>query len=92
MNEIVTNLCQLLSEVVVPNLKSVQKSQSEQIVASAELERAIEELGLHMDSQFAQLTAQLTACQAELAATQALLKASQARSHVLVPERVPLVH
>ena len=92
MNEIFDHLTHLLSEVIVPNLKSVQTSQREQIAANDRLEYAIEELRIHMESQFAHLSAQLTACRAELAATQAVLKATQTRSALRVPERTPLIH
>jgi len=53
---------QLLIDVVLPNLKTVQVSQSEQIAANDRLENAIEELRMHLESQFAHLNAQLTAC------------------------------
>jgi hypothetical protein len=78
--------------VVLPNLKTVQVSQSEQIAANDRLENAIEELRLHLESQFAHLNAQLTACRAELAATQALLTAAQAHHSVVTPDRPTLVH
>jgi hypothetical protein len=82
----------LLIDVVLPNLKTVQVSQSEQIAANDRLENAIEELRLHLESQFAHLTAQLTACRAELAATQAMLVAMQARPSVVTPDRPTLIH
>ncbi len=82
----------LLIDVVLPNLKTVQVSQTEQIAANDRLENAIEELRLHLESQFAHLTAQLTACRAELAATQALLNAMQMRHGVVTPDRPTLIH
>ena len=82
----------LLIDVVLPNLKTVQVSQSEQIAANDRLENAIEELRLHLESQFAHLNAQLTACRAELAATQALLTATQAHHSVVTPDRPTLFH
>jgi septal ring factor EnvC (AmiA/AmiB activator) len=77
MNDPVVSLTCLLNEILIPNLKTVQASQTEQIAASHRLQKAIEELRAHLESQFAHLTAQLTACRAELAATQAILKATQ---------------
>jgi uncharacterized coiled-coil protein SlyX len=56
------------------------------------LENAIEELRMHLDSQFAHLTAQLTACRAEVAATQAALKAVYERSASVDPGRPTLIH
>jgi hypothetical protein len=70
-------LTQLLSEVILPNLKAMQINQSEQIAANDRLELTIEDLRAHLDTQFSILSAQLTACRAELAATQAALKAAQ---------------
>ena len=82
----------LLVDVVLPNLKTVQVSQSEQIAANDRLENAIEELRLHLESQFAHLNAQLTACRAELAATQAMLTATQTHRGVAAPDRLTLIH
>jgi len=92
MNEPIDPLVRLLSDVILPNLKSVQMSQAEQIAANDRLELAIDELRMHLDAQFAQLTAQLTACRAELAATQAVLKATQAQDDPRMPDRLTLVH
>jgi multidrug resistance efflux pump len=77
MNDPVDTIAHLLSGVILPNLKAVQASQTEQIAANDRLENAIEELRLHLESQLAHLSAQLTACRAELAAAQAVLKAAQ---------------
>jgi hypothetical protein len=82
----------LLIDEVLPNLKTVQVSQTEQIAANDRLENAIEELRLHLESQFAHLAAQLTACRAELAATQAMLMTTQTRHGLAAPDRVTLVH
>ena len=90
MNEPTDVISQLLSDVILPNLKAVQASQLQQIAANNRLEQAIEELRLHLDSQFANLSAQLTACRAELAATQAALKAMQEGSRD--PRRAMLIH
>lgn len=82
----------LLIDVILPNLKTVQVSQTEQIAANDRLENAIEELRLHLESQFSHLQAQLTACRAELAATQAILNATQARHGMVTPDRPALIH
>ena len=57
-------ITRLLVDVILPNLKTVQVSQSEQIAANDRLENAIEELRMHLECQFASLSAQLTACRA----------------------------
>jgi hypothetical protein len=92
MNEPLAALSTLLSDVILPNLKAVQQNQAEQIAANDRLEHAIEELRLQLESQFAHLTAQLTACRAELAATQAVLKAAQTLAGVRILDRTPLIH
>ena len=92
MDEPLASLSRLLSDVILPNLKSVQTSQAEQIAANDRLEMAVEELRLHLESQFAHLTAQLTACRAELAATQAVLKAEQAHGGLRMLDRTALIH
>ena len=92
MDDPLASLAQLLSDVILPNLKSVQMSQAEQIAANGRLETAIEELRMHLESQFAHLAAQLTACRAELAATQALLKAAQAHGPLRALDRTTLIH
>jgi hypothetical protein len=86
------SLAHLLAEVILPNLKAVQTSQSEQIAANDRLEEAIGELRAYLESRFALLSAQLTACQAELAATQAALKTAQAQAGLRMPESKMLIH
>jgi hypothetical protein len=92
MSDSLASLSQLLSEVILPNLKAVQRSQAEQIAANDRLEHAIEDLRTHLDSQFALLSAQLTACQAELAATQEALKATQIAAGLQPPNSKLLIH
>jgi hypothetical protein len=92
MNELFASLSRLLSDVILPNLKAVQASQSEQIAANDRLEQAIEELRLHMDSQFAHLTAQLTAFRAEVAAAQAMLEAAEEMDALRGTARPTLIH
>jgi prophage antirepressor-like protein len=92
MTDPVLNLMQVLTNVVLPNLKSVQVSQMEQTAANDRLEQAIEELRTHLESKFAQLTVQLTQCRAELAATQALLKAQQSTPQLTSKLERTLVH
>jgi hypothetical protein len=71
------SLTQLLSDVILPNLKAVQKSQAEQVAANSRLEQAIQDLRTHLESEFALMALQLSACQTELAATQEALKTAQ---------------
>ena len=92
MTDPFSTVAKLLTEVILPNLQSVQASQADQIAANDRLEQAIEELRLHLSSQFAQLSVQLTACRVELAATQAALKAVQNRNALRIPERPTLAN
>jgi hypothetical protein len=92
MSDLIDPLTQLLSDVVLPNLKAVQMSQAEQIAANNRLEHAIHELRRHIDSQFALLAHQLTACRAELAAAHAALKAAQGTADSPIPQRDTLIH
>jgi hypothetical protein len=92
MSDPFVSLTMLLSDVILPNLKTVQVSQTEQIAANDRLEAAIEDLRTYIESQFALLSAQLTACRAELAATQAALKAAQRQAGIRAPESKLLVN
>jgi hypothetical protein len=92
MNEPFASLTLLLADVIVPNLKAVQVSQSEQIAANDRLEQAVDDLRTHLESQFALLAAQLSALQVELAATQAALRAAQMQAGLRVPEGKFLIH
>lgn len=92
MNEPIVSLTRILIDVILPNLKSVQESQAEQIAANDRLENSIEELHLHLESQFAHLSAQLIACRAELAAAQAAFNAVHPQSGAHGPDRPTLIH
>jgi hypothetical protein len=92
MNENFAPLTRILTDAILPNLKAVQASQAEQIAANDRLENAIEELRLHLSSQFAHLSAQLTACRAELAAAEAMFKAVQQQSGAPELDRTTIIH
>jgi hypothetical protein len=74
MEEPLETIARLLSDVILPNLKSVHESQQHQIAANQRIEHEIDELRLHINAQFAQLITVMMACRAEIAATQAILK------------------
>lgn len=74
MDDFAASLSHLLSNVILPNLKAVQASQSEQIAANDRLEEAIGELEFEVKAQFANLSAQITSCRAEIAALHEALK------------------
>jgi hypothetical protein len=80
MDEPIDSLTDLLLTSILPNLRSVQVSQAEQIAANDRLEQAIEQLRAHLNSEFAKLSAQIIAARAEMAALHAALQTLQARS------------
>lgn len=92
MEEPFDSLARLLSDVILPNLKSVHVCQQEQMAANERLELEIDELRTHLNSQFAHLTALLTACRAEVAATQAILKAVGSQGAARKPEGGTFIH
>ena len=92
MDDPLAPLTHLLSDVILPNLKSVQASQLEQIAANDQLEQAIEDLQAHIRSQFALLNARITACRAEIGALQAVLEEAQARNDPAGREQATIVH
>jgi hypothetical protein len=92
MEEPFDSIASLLSDVILPNLKSVQASQQEQIAANERLELEIDELRLHLNSQFAHLVALLMACRAEIAATQAILRLVATQDRSSAPAADTLVH
>ena len=51
----------LLLNSILPNLKAVQVSQSEQIAANDRLEHSIEHLRAHLDAEFNKLSTRLIA-------------------------------
>jgi len=92
MTDPFASLTLMLSDIILPNLKAVEMSQAEQIAANDRLELAIDDLRVHLESKFALLNAQLTACRAELAATQATLKAAQNDAMMRMPEAKLLIN
>jgi hypothetical protein len=92
MSEPIYAVSRLLIDVILPNLKTVQVSQAEQIAANDRLENAIEELRVHLESQFAHLSAQLTACRAEVATAQAAFMAVHEQNGTLEPVYKMIIH
>jgi chromosome segregation ATPase len=92
MDDPTDSLADLLLTSILPNLRAVQASQAEQIAANNRLEQAIEQLRAHLDSEFANLSAQLIAARAETAALHAALQVLQARSHSTSSERSKHIH
>jgi hypothetical protein len=92
MNDPFAPIALLLTDVILPNLQTVQTSQTEQIAANDRLAEALKQLELYMKSQFGLLNAQLTACRAEIAALQASLEVAQAQKSRLPGNHATLVH
>jgi hypothetical protein len=92
MEELFGKLTRLLSDVVVPSLRAVQINQREQIATNNRVENAIGDLRSSLETQYAQILEQLTACRAELAATQAVLHAAQMQNGVSYKDQATLIH
>jgi hypothetical protein len=92
MDELAASLTQLLSNVILPNLKAVQVSQNEQIAANDRLEEAIEDLRMEVKAQVAYLAAQLTAARSEVAALHMALKAAQAQNMGMQHDRSAIIN
>jgi BMFP domain-containing protein YqiC len=92
MDDPTDSLTDLLLNSILPNLRAVQVSQSEQIAANDRLEQSIENLRTHLNSEFNKLSAQLIAARAEMAALQAALQTLQARTHSPSSEDSKLIH
>lgn len=92
MDELFDSVARLLSDIVLPSLKSVQAGQTEQIEATLRVERALQSLKEHFTAEFAELHAKLTACRAELAATQAMLRAAGVKIDPVEKRHPELLH
>ena len=95
MNRLIASLARLIGEAILPSLKAVQTSQAEQIAANNRLENSLDQLRMHIlyiESQFAHISTQLTACRAELAATQAVFKAVNVENGTLPPDSTTLMN
>jgi BMFP domain-containing protein YqiC len=92
MDDTTDALTELLLTSILPNLKAVQVSQSEQIAANDRLEQSIENLRAHLDSEFNKLAAQLIACRAEMAALEAAIQTLKSRSHGPSAEQSRQIH
>jgi len=92
MDDSMNSLTDLLLTSILPNLKAIQVSQSEQIAANDRLEQSIENLRTHLNSEFNKLSAQLIAARAEMAALQAALQTLQSRTHSPSSEDSKLIH
>jgi hypothetical protein len=92
MEEPLETVARLLSDVILPNLKSVHASQQQQIAANERIENEIAELRLHINAQFAHLVTLMMACRAEIAATQAILKTVGTQSSLRGPESGAVIH
>jgi hypothetical protein len=93
MDDPIDSLTDLLLTSILPNLRAVQVSQSEQIAANDRLEQAIEQLRAHLNSEFAKPSAQIIAARAEMAALQAALQTLQAHSQGKASsEELKLIH
>jgi hypothetical protein len=95
MNRPIASLARLIGEAILPSLKAVQTSQAEQIAANNRLENSLDQLRMHIlyiESQFAHISTQLTACRADLAATQAVFNAAKEPDNTFPPDAATLMN
>lgn len=66
MLELLSQIQKVLTGVIVPHLKGIQVSQTEQRLESERLNRNFEEFRIDMQTRFAELRAEIAACRREL--------------------------
>ena len=66
MFPMLSQIMTLLTDVIVPQLQSIQSSQTEQRLETDRLNRNIEEFRLEMQMRFAAMHAEIAACRQEL--------------------------
>jgi hypothetical protein len=74
MAALLSQIFALLSDVILPQLKSIHASQAEQRLETGRLNRNIEEFRLEMQVRFAALHAEITACRQEIEDTMVTIR------------------
>lgn len=92
MDNPIDSLTDLLLNSILPNLNAVKISQAEQIAANDRLEQSIDQLRIHLNSEFAKLSAQLVTARAEMAVLQATLQTLQDRTQSRSSEESKRIH
>jgi uncharacterized membrane protein len=78
MSEILSKVHNLLADVIVPHLKGIQASQSEQRLQTERLHHSLDEFRGEIQIRLAEIRAEIAACRQELEDTMATLRESDA--------------
>jgi uncharacterized membrane-anchored protein len=92
MNDLINALSNLLSNVILPNLRSVQARQAEQMEQSARVEAAITELRQHIELQFNHMNSQLNHNYEELTRLRDALIVLKLEQASLANQKLNLIH
>jgi predicted phage gp36 major capsid-like protein len=66
MSEMLSQLHRLLADVILPHLKGIQASQTEQRLQTERLNQNIEEFRAEMQMRFAEIRAEIAACRQDI--------------------------
>lgn len=78
MQDLLTQIHRVLTEVIVPHLKGIQVSQAEQRLETERLNRNFEDFRIEMQGRFAELRTELAACRQELEAAMVTIRETDA--------------
>jgi hypothetical protein len=92
MNDLISALSNLLSNVILPTLRSVQTRQAEQMEQSARVEAAIVDLRQHIELQFNHMNVQLNHNFDELTRLRDALIVLKLEQATLAGQRPNLIH
>ena len=90
MSDVIFRLQQLITDVVLPNLKGVQANQVEQHLETDRLYQSIDEFRAEMHQGLAEIRAEIAVCRAELHELMRQVDAASARGNA--PGVETLIH
>ena len=90
--DMLSQLCTVLLDVVLPNLKRIQTNQAEQRLLSDQLHQSCEQFREEMLSSFTAMRSELAATRAELDIAQATLRAIEDAQSLTISGKKLLIH